>query len=279
MTRPPRIGLRVYKLGMSWPLEPLATHEFAKGLEEILVVEEKRSIVEDQLTGQLYNRPVAERPRVLGEFDEQGRDLLPNLAELTPAMVARAIAARIGRFHASKTMQERLDFLEAKERRLSEPRNVIARSPYYCSGCPHNTSTKVPEGSMALAGIGCHYMALWMDRNTNTFTQMGGEGAAWIGQAPFTDTRHVFQNMGDGTYFHSGLLAIRAAVAAGINITYKILYNDAVAMTGGQPLDGALTVEQMVLQTAGRGRRAHRRGLGPAAATRRQVAAFRGPDP
>ena len=248
-----RIGLRVYKLGMSWPLEPLATHEFAKGLEEILVVEEKRSIVEDQLTGQLYNRPVAERPRVLGEFDEQGGDLLPNLAELTPAMVARAIAARLGRFHASKTMQERLDFLEAKERRLSEPRNVIARSPYYCSGCPHNTSTKVPEGSMALAGIGCHYMALWMDRNTNTFTQMGGEGAAWIGQAPFTDTRHVFQNMGDGTYFHSGLLAIRAAVAAGINITYKILYNDAVAMTGGQPLDGSLTVEQMVLQLRGEG--------------------------
>ena len=248
-----RIGLRVYKLGMSWPLEPLATHEFAKGLEEILVVEEKRSIVEDQLTGQLYNRPVAERPRVLGEFDEQGRDLLPNLAELTPAMVARAIAARLSRFHANKTMRERLDFLEAKERRLSEPRNVIARSPYYCSGCPHNTSTKVPEGSMALAGIGCHYMALWMDRNTNTFTHMGGEGAAWIGQAPFTDTPHVFQNMGDGTYFHSGLLAIRAAVAAGVNITYKILYNDAVAMTGGQPMDGPLTVEQMVLQLRGEG--------------------------
>ena len=194
-----RIGLRVYKLGMSWPLEPIATHEFAKDLEEILVVEEKRSIVEDQLTGQLYNRPVADRPRVIGEFDEYGNDLLPNLGELTPAMVARAISSRISRFYTSKTIQERLDFLAAKEQRLSEPRKVISASPYYCSGCPHNTSTKVPEGSMGLAGIGCHYMVTWMDRNTNTFTQMGGEGATWIGQAPFAETRHVFQNLGDGT--------------------------------------------------------------------------------
>ena len=248
-----RIGLRVYKLGMSWPLEPIATHEFAKDLEEILVVEEKRSIVEDQLTGQLYNRPVADRPRVIGEFDEHGNDLLPNLGELTPAMVARAISSRISRFYTSKTIQERLDFLAAKEQRLSEPRKVISRSPYYCSGCPHNTSTKVPEGSMGLAGIGCHYMVTWMDRNTNTFTQMGGEGATWIGQAPFAETRHVFQNLGDGTYFHSGLLAIRAAIASGVNITYKILYNDAVAMTGGQPVDGTLTVAQIVYQLRGEG--------------------------
>jgi len=251
--RAAEIGLRVYKLGMSWPLEPIATHEFARGLEEILVVEEKRSIVEDQLTGQLYNWPVEERPRVIGEFDEQGNDLLPNLGELTPAQVARAIASRIGRFYTSDTMEERLEFLKAKERRLSQPRETIERVPHYCSGCPHNTSTKVPDGSMAFGGIGCHYMVTWMDRNTATFTQMGGEGATWIGQAPFTETKHVFQNLGDGTYYHSGILAIRAAVAAGVNITYKILYNDAVAMTGGQPVDGTLTVDQIVHQLRGEG--------------------------
>ncbi len=248
-----RIGLRVFKLGMSWPLEPIATHEFAMDLEEILVVEEKRSIIEDQLTGQLYNWPVDKRPRVIGEFDEHGNDLLPNLGELTPARVARAICSRIGRFYTSRIIQERLAFLEAKERRLLEPRKVINRLPHYCSGCPHNTSTKVPEGSMAFAGIGCHYMAQWMNRNTYTFCQMGGEGASWIGQAPFTETKHVFQNLGDGTYFHSGLLAIRATIASGVNITYKILYNDAVAMTGGQPIDGTLTVEQIVCQLRGEG--------------------------
>ena len=247
------IGLRVYKLGMSWPLEPVATHAFAEGLEEILVVEEKRSIIEDQLTGQLYNWPVDKRPRVVGEFDENGADLLPNLGELTPAMVARAIASRIGRFHVSKAIDERLEFLAAKERRLSKPRDVITRVPYYCSGCPHNTSTKVPAGSRALAGIGCHYMVQWMDRETMTFTQMGGEGATWIGQAPFTDARHVFQNLGDGTYFHSGALAIRAAVAAGVNITYKILFNDAVAMTGGQKVEGDLSVGRIVNQLLGEG--------------------------
>ena len=248
-----RIGLRVFKLGMSWPLEPIATHEFAKGLEEILVIEEKRSIVEDQLTGQLYNWPVAERPRVFGEFDEHGADLLPNLGELTPARVARAIASRIERFHTSKTIRARLQFLEAKERRLAEPRGVLARAPHYCSGCPHNTSTKLPAGSRGGAGIGCHYMVTWMDRETHTFTQMGGEGATWIGQAPFTETPHVFQNLDDGTYFHSGLLAIRAAISSGVNITYKILYNDAVAMTGGQPVDGSISVAQIVHQTRAEG--------------------------
>lgn len=248
------IGLRVYKVGMPWPLEPRTTHEFAEGLEEILVVEEKRSIIEDQLTGQLYNYPVAARPRVIGEFDEQGRDLLPNLAELTPAMVALAIAGRIRRFWQSETMERRIQWIEQKEASLAQPRDTIERVPHFCSGCPHNTSTKVPEGSHAFGGIGCHYMATWMpDRDTHTFTQMGGEGATWIGQAPFTDTRHVFQNLGDGTYFHSGILAIRAAVAAGVNITYKILYNDAVAMTGGQPIDGSLTVSDLVHQLRGEG--------------------------
>jgi indolepyruvate ferredoxin oxidoreductase len=248
------IGLRVYKVGMSWPLEPRDTHDFAEGLEEILVVEEKRSIIEDQLTGQLYNYPVAARPRVIGEFDEEGRDLLPNLGELTPAMIALAIAARIRRFYQSDTMDRRIRWIEEKEKSLARPGDSIERVPHFCSGCPHNTSTRVPEGSQAFGGIGCHYMATWMpDRETHTFTQMGGEGATWIGQAPFTETKHVFQNLGDGTYFHSGLLAIRAAVASGVNITYKILYNDAVAMTGGQPIDGSLSVSDVVHQVSGEG--------------------------
>ncbi len=249
-----RIGLRIYKLGMSWPLEPLMTHAFARGLEEILVVEEKRSIVEDQLTSQLYNWPVAERPRVVGEFDEHGNDLLPNYGELSPALVAEVIAGRIGRFFTSATIEKRLQFLRNKERTLHEHASIIERVPHYCSGCPHNTSTRVPDGSRAIGGIGCHYMATWMpDRNTLTFTQMGGEGVPWVGQAPFTDTAHVFQNLGDGTYFHSGILAIRQTIAAGVNITYKILHNDAVAMTGGQKLDGDLSLERLIYQLRGEG--------------------------
>jgi len=211
---------------MSWSLEPIATHEFAKGLEE------KRSIVEDQLTGQLYNWPVDERPRVIDELDEHSHDLLSSLSELTSAMVVRAICSRIDRFYTSKTIEEHLAFFEAKEKRLSIPRNVISRLSHYCSGYPYNTSTGVPDGNIAFAGIGCHYMAQWMDRNTKTYAQMGGEGASWIGQVPFTNTKHVFQNLGDGTYFHSALLAIRATIAAGVSITYKILYNDAVVMIG-----------------------------------------------
>ncbi len=250
-----RIGLRVFKVGMSWPLEPVSTHAFADGLEEILVVEEKRSIIEDQLTGQLYNWPVEKRPRVIGEFDEQGSDLLPNLSELTPARVARVIAARIARFYRDEAIQERLQLYEHKEKILSMPRKVLTRLPHYCSGCPHSQSTRVPEGSRAMGGIGCHYMGLWEsgDRRCETFTQMGGEGVTWTGQAPFTETNHVFQNLGDGTYFHSGLLAIRQTIAAGTNITYKILYNDAVAMTGGQAVDGMLSVEQMIQQLRGEG--------------------------
>jgi indolepyruvate ferredoxin oxidoreductase len=169
-------------------------------------------------------------------------------------MIARAIADRIHRFHQSETIQARLDFLERKERSLAQPRKIAERVPHFCSGCPHNISTKVPEGSRAMGGIGCHYMATWMpDRDTFTFSQMGGEGVAWIGQAPFTETKHVFQNLGDGTYFHSGILAIRAAQSANVNITYKILYNDAVAMTGGQPIDGELSVDDLVHQLRGEG--------------------------
>lgn len=250
-----QIGLRVFKVGMSWPLDPFSTHEFAEGLEEILVVEEKRSIIEDQLTGQLYNWPVDRRPRVFGEFDEEGRDLLPNLSELTPAMVARAISSRISRFYQDDLIEQRLKFYDRKEMVLSSPRESMQRTPHYCSGCPHSSSTRVPEGSRALGGIGCHYMGTWEvgDRKADTFTQMGGEGVTWVGQAPFTETNHVFQNLGDGTYFHSGLLAIRQAIASGVNITYKILYNDAVAMTGGQPVDGALSIEQMIFQLKGEG--------------------------
>ncbi len=248
-----RIGLRVYKVGMTWPLEREGIRAFARGLEELLVVEEKRAVIENQVKEQLYNWDPAVRPRVIGKFDEKGEWILPSANELTPARIARVIAARIGRFYTSDVIQARLAFLEAKEAALARPRLTLERTPHFCSGCPHNTSTRVPEGSRSMAGIGCHYMATWMNRNTETYTQMGGEGVPWIGQAPFTDTRHVFANLGDGTYFHSGLLAVRAAIAAGVNITYKLLYNDAVAMTGGQPIDGVLTVAQITRQLSAEG--------------------------
>jgi indolepyruvate ferredoxin oxidoreductase len=256
-----QIGLRIFKVAMTWPLEPDSVRNFAEGLEEILVVEEKRQVIEYQMKEQLYNWRENVRPRVIGKFDETGEWvrprgdwLLPAEGELTPAMIARVIAARIARFHTSEIIQKRLAFLDAKERSLARPKLSIARVPYFCSGCPHNTSTKVPEGSRALAGIGCHYMARWIHPEaTQTFTQMGGEGAPWIGQAPFTETRHVFANLGDGTYYHSGLLAIRAAVAAKVRITYKILYNDAVAMTGGQPMDGPLSAERIAQQVMAEG--------------------------
>jgi indolepyruvate ferredoxin oxidoreductase len=239
---------------MVWPLESDGVRRFAEGLEEILVVEEKRQLIEYQLKEELYNWREDVRPRVIGKFDEQGewalpngRWLLPASGELSPAQIARVIANRIGRHFTSTRIRDRLAIIEAKERSAS-PVIPIARTPYFCPGCPHNTSTRVPEGSRALAGIGCHFMVLWMDRDTATFSHMGGEGAAWMGQAPFTEQRHVFVNLGDGTYFHSGSLAIRAAVASGVNATYKILYNDAVAMTGGQPHDGNLSVPQIAHQ-------------------------------
>ena len=242
------IGLTVYKVGMTWPLEREGVRQFAEGLEEILVVEEKRALIENQLKEQLYNWKESVRPKVIGKFDEERNWILPSADELTPARIARVIAKRIARFYTSERIEQRLAFLSQKEKALTGHKPPIQRIPYFCSGCPHNTSTKVPEGSRALAGIGCHYMVQWMDRNTDTFTQMGGEGATWIGQAPFSKTNHVFQNLGDGTYYHSGLLAIRACVAANVNITYKILYNDAVAMTGGQPMDGPLDVPMIANQ-------------------------------
>jgi indolepyruvate ferredoxin oxidoreductase len=247
------IGLSVYKAGMTWPLERDGVRNFAEGLEEILVIEEKRALMENQLKEQLYNWRADVRPVVNGKFDENRNRILPSNGELTPAQIARVIAQRIKRFHTSERIEQRVAFLENQERALAGRSAGIVRTPYFCSGCPHNTSTKVPEGSRALAGIGCHYMAQWMDRETATYTHMGAEGVPWVGQAPFTETQHVFANLGDGTYFHSGLLAVRMAVAAGVNITYKILFNDAVAMTGGQPHDGPLTVPMITHQLRGEG--------------------------
>ena len=255
------IGIRLFKVGMSWPLDAEGIRHFAAGLEEILVVEEKRQLIEYQLKEQLYNWREDVRPRVVGKYAETGEwELpmtdwqLPAAGELTPAMIARVIARRIAPFHTSEQIAQRLAFFDAKEADLAHPRHNALRTPHYCSGCPHNTSTKVPEGSRALAGIGCHYMATWLSpEQTQTFSQMGGEGVAWVGQQPFTDTKHVFANLGDGTYSHSGILAIRQAIASKVPITYKILFNDAVAMTGGQPVEGSVTVPQLVRQVAAEG--------------------------
>ena len=248
------LGLRVYKVAMPWPLERDGVREFADGLEEILVVEEKRAVMENQLKEQLYNWREDVRPRVVGKFDEKGNWALPSAFELSPARIARVIAARLDNFITSPRINERLAFLEQKEKELkATTTSDIKRVPYFCAGCPHNTSTVVPDGSKAAAGIGCHYMVTWMDRDTTTFTHMGAEGANWNGLSPFVKTRHLFVNLGDGTYFHSGLLAIRAAIAARVNITYKILYNDAVAMTGGQPHDGPLNVPMIARQVSAEG--------------------------
>lgn len=248
-----RLGIRLHKVAVVWPLEAQITREFATGLREILVVEEKRQVIEYQLKEELYNWRPDVRPQVLGKFDEVEGDFsggewsLPNPtaatllranADLSPAIIARAIARRLKKLGVDSDTAARMDaqlaILEAKERAMQVVEVKGDRMPWFCSGCPHNTSTVVPEGSRAMAGIGCHFMATWMDRATVGFTQMGGEGVPWVGQQPFTSDQHIFANLGDGTYFHSGSLAVRQAIAAGVNITYKILYNDAVAMTGGQ---------------------------------------------
>jgi len=260
------LGIRIHKVNVVWPLEATITRDFAQGLKEILVVEEKRQMIEYQLKEQLYNWRNDVRPTVLGKFDEQEGDLSggewsnPNpganwllrpKADLTPAIVAKAVAKRLKKLGVpadiARRMDERIAVIEAKDRALAALKagastGVGDRTPWFCSGCPHNTSTKVPEGSRAVAGIGCHYMVNWMDRSTSTFTQMGGEGVPWVGQAPFTTEKHIFANLGDGTYYHSGLLAIRQSLSSNVNITYKILFNGAVAMTGGQPVDGQIDV-------------------------------------
>jgi indolepyruvate ferredoxin oxidoreductase len=264
-----QLGIRLHKVNVVWPLEATITRDFAQGLQEILVVEEKRQVIEYQLKEELYNWRPDVRPNVLGKFDEaegdqsggewsqpnpSGNWLLRAQADLTPALIAKAIGKRLKKLgvdaDTAAAIDARLALLEAKDRSLQTltlggGATAGERTPWFCSGCPHNTSTKVPEGSRAVAGIGCHYMSVWMDRSTVTFSQMGGEGVSWVGQAPFTTDRHVFSNLGDGTYYHSGLLAVRQSIAAGVNITYKILFNDAVAMTGGQPVDGTMRVPEM----------------------------------
>ncbi|MBT2326977.1 indolepyruvate ferredoxin oxidoreductase family protein [Variovorax paradoxus] len=259
-----RIGLRLLKIAVTWPLEPEGVQDFSRGLSEILVVEEKRPIVESQIKELLYDAPPGARPRVLGKSTGAGEwaslaagdTLLPVAGELTPAMIAKVIAARLVAGIGPDALPEQgRQWLAAQEAHGigTLDATLPQRLPFFCSGCPHNTSTKVPEGSRATAGIGCHFMATWMDRSTSTFTQMGGEGASWLGQMPFTGTRHIFVNLGDGTYNHSGSLAIRAALAAKANVTYKILANDAIAMTGGQPIEGALDAVQILRQVAAEG--------------------------
>src|SRR6266481_2621376 len=246
-----KLGLRIYKVGLTWPLEESGARRFAEGLQDVLVVDEKRGFLEDQLVRILYNMDASKRPSVVGKRDEHRATLLPSEGELTPTMVAAALVSRLRRLgQQSPVLEQRLARLEAFEHPTTvRAPMALQRTPYFCSGCPHNTSTKVPEGSGAMAGIGCHGMALSVpSRRTATISHMGAEGVTWIGQAPFTSETHVFQNLGDGTYTHSGLLALRAAAAAGVNITYKILYNDAVAMTGGQPAEGGLTVSQIAHQ-------------------------------
>ena len=245
------LGLRLFKVGCVWPLPRQELADFAKGLDLIIVVEEKRSLIEVQVREELYG--TANQPVCIGKKDEQGNWLFPVKGALDPNDVAICIGERLLRYGTNEELAANVARLKSAQRALSETSDVAQRVPYFCSGCPHNTSTRVPEGSRAYAGIGCHYMAQWMERKTLGFTQMGGEGANWIGEAPFSKRDHVFQNLGDGTYNHSGYLAIRAAIASGVSMTYKILFNDAVAMTGGQANDGGLTVPQIAAQVAAEG--------------------------
>ncbi len=254
------IGLRLFKVRMPWPLEPHGIRSFSEGLAEVLVVEERREIIENQIKQQLFNWRADVRPRIVGKFDEKDNPFLPHAAGLSVTVVARAIADRVLHLNLPEGLRAgisaKLDRLERLEREAATHLAPVNRLPHFCAGCPHNTSTRVPEGSKAMAGIGCHYMAQWMDRSTETFTHMGGEGVPWAAISRYTTEKHRFVNMGDGTYFHAGILAIRQSVAAGANITYKLLYNDAVAMTGGQPIDGELTPAQLTHQL-------YHEGVGP----------------
>lgn len=252
-----KIGVRLYKVRMPWPLEPVGIKQFAQGLDEVLVIEERREIIEDQIKQQLYNWPESKRPRIVGKFDTDHKRLVPTHEEINASLALQIIAERLLKFNIpddfKKHLKEKLKAFALIDKKSGAHNAPVSRIAHFCSGCPHNTSTKVPDGSRALAGIGCHFMSLWMDRNTETYTHMGGEGIPWTGAAPFTDEKHVFANIGDGTYFHSGVMAIRQAVASGANITYKILFNDAVAMTGGQALDGNLSVPQLSHQLKAEG--------------------------
>ncbi|MDQ2953534.1 MAG: indolepyruvate ferredoxin oxidoreductase family protein, partial [Pseudomonadota bacterium] len=245
------LGIRLYKVGCPWPLSKGELQQFADGLDLIIVVEEKRSLIEVQVREELYG--TANQPVCIGKRDERGDWLFPVKGALDPNEVAICLGDRILARGHNDEIATRVSRLKQAQHALAEIHDVALRVPYFCSGCPHNTSTVVPEGMRAYAGIGCHYMAQWMDRSTLGFTHMGGEGANWIGEAPFSTTGHVFQNLGDGTYNHSGYMAIRAAIASGVNITYKILFNDAVAMTGGQANEGGLNVPQIARQVAAEG--------------------------
>ncbi|KDP86281.1 indolepyruvate ferredoxin oxidoreductase [Cupriavidus sp. SK-3] len=267
------IGVRLHKVSVVWPLEPAGVREFAHGLREILVVEEKRPIIEQQLKDELYHYRADARPAVIGKYEPAGGEggggewshrkpaenwLLRAKADLTPALIAKAIAGRLKKLGVPTDVAARMDVrlaqIEAKDRQFPQgDSRGTDRLPWFCPGCPHNTSTRVPDGSIAMAGIGCHGMVVWMDRSTTSWTQMGGEGVPWMGQAPFSKRAHMFANLGDGTYNHSGSLAVRQSINAGVNITYKILYNSAVAMTGGQPVDGQLDVPGMTRELASEG--------------------------
>jgi indolepyruvate ferredoxin oxidoreductase len=247
-------GVRVLKVGLVFPLEPHCMLDFASGLEEILVIEEKAPVVERQIKELLYAVPNEQRPRIAGKADAEGRPLLAATGELRPSRIMPVVAEWLARLNPALDRCHRVvDF--TMPALLSNAADAVRRQPYFCSGCPHNTSTKLPAGSRALAGIGCHFMASWMERGTSGLIQMGAEGVDWVAHSRFTKEKHVFQNLGDGTYFHSGLLAIRQAVAAGANITYKLLYNDAVAMTGGQPVDGPIGVPEIARQVQAEGAR------------------------
>ena len=247
------LGVSVYKVGMPWPLEPLGLRAFAAGLETLMVIEHKRALIEPQARAALYDLPAQARPRIIGKTDEKGHPLLSELGSLSVAEIALAIYDRLPDGPHMERARAYLNRVSAAGVAAVSLASDQARKPFFCSGCPHNTSTKLPEGSRALAGIGCHYMAGFNDPSTDLNTHMGGEGLTWVGAAPFTTEKHVFQNLGDGTYNHSGSLAIRAAVAAGANITYKLLFNDAVAMTGGQRAESGFTPAQITRQLASEG--------------------------
>ena len=245
-------GIRLYKVGLSFPLEPGRMLEFARGLEQILVIEEKAPVVEGQLRELFYNGIDGVRPVITGKQDAHGQAQISALGELRPSRLINLVAEWLSGHSATLDRRGHVtDFMVPSL--LSNAADAVKRVPYFCSGCPHNTSTKVPEGSRAQAGIGCHFMVSWMDRDTTGLIQMGGEGVDWAAHSRFSKVPHVFQNLGDGTYYHSGYLAIRQSVAAKSTITYKILFNDAVAMTGGQPIDGTISVDQMARQIEAEG--------------------------
>jgi len=239
-----RIGLDIYKVGMVWPLAHDAALEFVRDKHEVLVIEEKRGLIESQFKEYFYDYPGRKPKRMVGKQDEMENPLVPWVGELSPLQLADIVAQRLDAAMPGLNLGERAAGLVAQESTVIKISGA-SRTPYFCSGCPHNTSTRVPEGSQALAGIGCHFMVNWMDRDTDGLIQMGGEGVNWITRSLYNGGRHIFQNLGDGTFYHSGSLAIRQAFAARTNITFKILFNDAVAMTGGQPVDGPLTVEKV----------------------------------